>query len=163
MSVSIVQELSREFFAHVWAEISDLNVEQEDENIYRVLLKSEDSHLLIGPHGKHLETLTHILKLILTKKIGKHINLHIEVNDYLQKKDEKLMKFIESKIAYVKDSGKEIILPFFTAYERKKVHSYVADNGWNVFTQSIWEGNARRIHLCRKDAKITIDIDWDDI
>lgn len=63
----------------------------------------------------------------------------------------------------MKDSGKEIILPFFTAYERKKVHSYVSEHGGSVYTQSIGEGRDRRIHLCRKDEKMTIDIDGDDI
>lgn len=158
-----IQVISESFFEKLWADYSELKVKQEWENIFRISLKSDDSHLLIGPHGKNLEIITHLLKLLIAKVSEGHINLHVEVNDYLEKKDEKLLGFIQSKINFVKSSGKEVILPFFTAYERKKVHSFVSENGGNVYTQSIGEGRERRIHLCKKDEKMTIDLDGDDI
>lgn len=158
-----IKNLCGDFFSRLGIDYSELSVSQEAENIYRISLKSEDSHLLIGPHGKNLEVVTHLLKLLCAKKSDGHINLHVEVNDYLEKKDEKLLAFIKQKIEYVKSSGKEMILPFFTAYERKKVHSYVSEKWGNVFTQSIGEGKERRIHLCKKDEKMTIDLDGDDI
>lgn len=157
------QVLAKDFFDKLGVQYSDLNVIEEAENIFRISLQSDDSHLLIGPHGKNLEIITHLLKLIASKQSHKHINLHVEVNDYLEKKDEKLLHFIQSKIDYVRSSGKEVILPFFTAYERKKVHSYVSKAGESIYTQSQWEGKERRIHLCKKDVKMTIDIDGDDI
>lgn len=158
-----IKNICEEFFKGLGVDYSELILEEEAQNIYRISLKSEDSHLLIGPHGKNLGVITHLLKLIVSKSCENHVNLHVEVNDYLEKKDEKLLNFIASKIDYVKSSWKEITLPFFTAYERKKVHSFVAEKGWNVYTQSIGEGKDRRIHLCRKDEKMTIDLDGDDI
>lgn len=158
-----VQKLTLVFFEKLWANFSDLEVTQEAQNIYKVSLKSEDSHLLIGPHGKNLDILTHLLKLLVAKLSKEYIGVHLEVNDYLEKKDEKLLRFIDGKVDYVKTSGKEVVLPFFTAYERKKVHSYVTEKWGNVCTQSIWEWKDRRIHLCKKDEKMTIDIDGDDI
>ncbi len=158
-----IQKLTLTFFEKLGADFSDLETIEEAKNIYRISLKSEDSHLLIGPHGKNLGTITHLLKLLIAKKSQEHINIHVEVNDYLEQKDAKLLSFIQKKIDYVKSSGKEVILPFFTAYERKKVHSFVWEKWGNVFTQSIWEGKDRKIHLCKKDEKMTIDIDGDDI
>jgi predicted RNA-binding protein Jag len=158
-----IQGFTQEFFERLWVDYSELQTLEEAPSIYRVSIKSDDSHLLIGPHWKNLETITHLLKLLITRKSGEYINIHVEVNDYLEQKDAKLLHFIATKVEYVKSSGKEIILPFFTAYERKKVHSYVSEKGWNVFTQSQWEGKDRRIHLCRKDEKMTIDIDGNDI
>ncbi len=158
-----IQALSQNFFEKLWADFSDLKIEKQAENVFKISLKSEDSHLIIWPHGKNLETISHILKLLISKISEWYVNIHVEVNDYLEKKDEKLLGFIASKIEYVKKSGKEIVLPFFTAYERKKVHSYVSENWGNVFTQSMGEWKERRIHLCRKDEKMTIDIDGDDI
>lgn len=158
-----IQELSTHFFEKLWTDYSELQVTEETQNIFRISIKSEDSHLLIGPHGKNLEILSFLLRLLISKKCEGFITVHLEVNDYLEQKDKKLLQFIQTKIGYVKESWKEIILPFFTAYERKKVHSYVSEKWGNVFTQSIWEWNDRRIHLCRKDEKMTIDIDGDDI
>jgi len=158
-----IEQIAQDFFSKLWADHSDLKVSEEGKNIFRIHVKSEDSHLLIGPHGKNLDTLNFLLRLIISKHSEDRITTHLEVNDYLEQKDAKLLKFIETKIAYVKESGKEIILPFFTAYERKKVHSHVSESGWDIYTQSVWEWQDRRIHLCKKDIKMTIDIDGDDI
>ena len=158
-----IENLCQDFFKKLTIDFSKITVETEAKNIYKISLKSEDSHLLIGPHGKNLETLTHLLKLIISRKLKEHINIHLEVNDYQQQKDEKLIQFIKSKITQVKESWKVVVLPFFTAYERKKVHSYVSEYGGNVFTQSKWEWSERKIHLCKKEEKMSIDIDGDDI
>jgi len=158
-----IQNISTTFFEKLGVHFSDIAVSEESEKIFRIWLKSDDSHLLIGPHGKNLETISHLLKILISKEMWDFIQIHVEVNDYLEQKDKKLRGFIQSKIDYVKSSGKEIILPFFTAYERKKVHSYVSEKWGNVFTQSMGEWKDRRIHLCKKDEKMTIDIDGDDI
>jgi len=159
----IVENICNHFFSKLGTDFSDLQIEKWENNIFKISLKSEDSHLLIGPHGKNLDTLSHLLKLLLSKHYEWYITVQIEINDYMQQKDEKLKKFIESKIAIVKETGKEIILPFFSSYDRKKVHWYVTRKWGNVFTQSQWEGKERRIHLCMKEEKITIDIDGNDI
>ncbi len=128
--------IATKFFDTLGLDYSTLTVEEEAPNIFRIRLESDDSQLLIGPHGRHLDDLTHLLKILTSKSQDDFVNLHIEVNDYLQKKDEKLLNYIQRKIDYVDSSGKEIILPFLTSYERKKVHSYVAENGRDVYTQS---------------------------
>lgn len=161
--IELVKNISGIFFEKLGVDYSELQVYEEGENIFRIALKSNDSHLLIGPHGKNLEVVTHLIRTLLSTKSDPYLNIHVEVNDYLEKKDEKLRSFIQGKIDYVKSSGKEIILPFLTAYERKKVHSFVSDTWWNVYTQSVGEGAQRRIHLCKKDEKMTIDLDGDDI
>jgi len=158
-----VEKLCQDFFTNLWTDFSDLKILSEEENIYRISLQSEDSPLLIGPHGKNIEIITHLLKLLIIKQTQSYIHIHLEINDYQQKKDEKLTAFIASKIKLTRESGKEIILPYFTAYERKKVHSYVSETWWNVYTVSKWEWKDRRIHLQKKDEKMTIDIDGDDI
>lgn len=158
-----IQELSINFFEKLWVHYNNLEISEEKDNIFKIAIKSDDSHLLIGPHGKNLESLNYLLRLLISKNCEWFITTHLEVNDYLEQKDKKLSQFIQTKINYVKESWKEIILPFFSSYERKKVHSYVSENWGNVFTQSIGEWNDRRIHLCRKDEKMTIDIDGDDI
>ena len=161
--IETIEKIVVDFFEKLWTDYSEVKVQEETETIFRISLKSDDSHLLIGPHGKNLELVTHILKLLISKKITSHVNIHFEVNDYLEQKDRKLLAFISSKVQIVQESWKEIVLPFFTAYERKKVHSYVSENGENVYTESKWEGHDRRIHLCKKAEKMTIDLDGDDI
>jgi predicted RNA-binding protein Jag len=105
-----------------------------------------------------------IIKLMLKKSLWEWLKIHIEVNDYLKTKDDKLKNYIISKINIVEKSKKELKLPFFSAYDRKKIHSIVSEY-WNpkIYTKSVWEWSERRLFICPVDEKITIDLDWNDI
>ena len=159
-----INTLINKFFDKLGVSIDSIDIIQEEENIFLIKIKTEESGMIIGPHWKNLETIQLILKLMVSKKIWNKIKLHLEVNDYMESKDEKLFLFIKSKIIIVEKTSRDIQLPFYWAYERKKIHSFVADY-WNniIYTKSIWEGKERRLYICKKDAKLTIDIDWDDI
>lgn len=152
------------FFEKLELNIESIEVIKEEENIFLIKIKTPDSWIIIWPQGKNLESIKLILKLLISKKIWNKIKLHMEVNDYMESKDEKLFSFINSKISIVEKTSKDIQLPFYSAYERKKIHSFVADY-WNanIYTKSIWEWKERRLYICKKDVKLTIDIDWDDI
>ncbi len=158
-----IQHIADTFFEKLWVDYKLVEVAQEADHIFLVKIESTDSSILIGPHGKNIEVIKSLLKLMSGRALEENVIIHLEINDYMQQKEEKLYTYIKSKIEYVESSGKEIVLPFFTAYERKKVHSYVSENGENVYTRSEWEWADRRIHLCKKDKKMTIDIDGDDI
>lgn len=164
MFLEDIKALSQEFFEKLWIEIESLEVSEEEENIYYIKLQTPDSGLLIWYSGKNLEDVRSVLKAIIVQKsTQKNIILHVEINDYLTKKEDKLHHFIMKKIDIVK-SGKEVILPFFNSYERKKIHSYVCElNDEEIFTKSVGEWPERRLHICKKSKNITIDIDGIDI
>lgn len=159
-----IQLLVETFFNKFNIAFDSLEVSEEEKNIFLIKIKTSESWILIWPHWKNLEIIQWLLKLMITRKINENIKLHLEINDYMENKDEKLYWFIKSKIVLVERNSKDIQLPFYSAYERKKIHSYVAEH-WNknIFTKSIWEGRERRLYICKKDGKLTIDIDWDDI
>jgi len=159
-----IQLLVESFFEKFDIKVDWIKVSCEENNIFNVKIKTQESWILIWPHWKNLINIQLILKLMISKKIGEKIKLHLEINDYLQSKDEKLFSFIKSKIILVEKNSKDIQLPFYSAYERKKIHSYVANYGNDkIFTKSIWEWKERRLYICKKWEKLTIDIDWDDI
>lgn len=165
MSWETIKEIASGFFEKLCIEIEDINIMQEAENVYYVQLKTPDSWLLIWYAGKSLEDIRSILKSIIVQNLeNKSIILHLEVNDYLSKKENKLHDFIMKKIDLVKSGKWDIVLPFFNSYERKKIHSYVCElNDSEIFTKSVWEWSQRRLHICKKSTNITIDIDGIDI
>ncbi|NDK10005.1 hypothetical protein GW846_04445 [Candidatus Gracilibacteria bacterium] len=158
-----IENIVLTFFEKLGIAIISVSVDLETENIYNIRLETDDSHLVIGPHGKNLETLTHILRLIIAKRCTGYITLHLEVNDYIQKKEQKLLDFIQSKIDIVLNTGNEVILPYLSSYERKKIHTYIHENAAAIASHSEGEGENRRMHLTKQDIKLTIDIDGDDI
>ncbi len=158
-----IKNLAEKFFSKLLVNVKSIDVVNELDNIYCVKVESDDSSILIWPKWKNLEDLKHILKLLLSKNLEESLIIHLEVNDYLKSKEDKLLKFIQSKIEFVSKTWRDLKLPFLSAYERKKVHSYVSDLRSDIYTKSEWEWSERRLFICKKNDKVTIDLDWIDI
>lgn len=157
--------ITKEFFDKFWITINNIEILKEDiENIFKIKINTDDSWIIIWPYGKNLDSIWNILKIILSKKLWKNIKIHLEVNDYIKTKDERLQSYIVSKIQYVEKSWADLQLPFYSGYQRKKIHWFVAEY-WNceIYTKSIWEWKQRRLYICKKARKLSIDIDWNDI
>lgn len=167
-SLTTITGIAERFFTLMGIEIESIQAEVEDEKrrIYRIVLKTPDSKLLIGVHGATLESLTHLISRLIEKSVGRSVLIHLEVNDYLQAKDERLYRYIESKIEYVVRTGEEVVLESLSGYERKKVHNYVSEKGIEgLSTKSIGEGEGRHLHLVFKGAlpKVNMTLDEDGI
>ncbi len=159
-----IKALTSTFFNNFWIEINSIDIINEEQNIFLIKIQSPDSWLLIWPNWKNLDNISNILKLILKNNIEEKIKIHIEINDYIKSKDDRLKIQIISKIKFVEKSWDDLILPFYSPYDRKKIHSIVWEyNNPKIYTKSIWEWNARRLYICKKNEKITIDLDWTDI
>ena len=102
-----IRELSTKFFSlmDITLEHIQVDLEDADRNIYRISVKTPDSKLLIGVHGQTLELITHLLSRMSEKQHGKMMILHLEVNDYLKSKDERLFRYIDAKINELIPSG----------------------------------------------------------
>ena len=121
-----LQTLFLEFFTHLGIEIESFSVKEEDgKNIYRATLQTPDSKVLIGIHGKTLEAISHILSRMAEKKYNQKILIRLEVNDYLQAREERLHQYINKKILESQEKNEKVPLSNLTAYERKLVHFYV--------------------------------------
>jgi spoIIIJ-associated protein len=159
-----LETIARNFFTTMWIEFSELHIKEENKWIFFLKILSSDSGIMIGQHGKTLADVKMILKLLFSKHLQESIILHLEVNDYLESKDKKLLEMVQAKVDYIKKVGWEVKLPELSSYERKKVHSYVSDL-WDekIYTRSEWEGKDRRMFIWKKQEKISIDIDATDI
>lgn len=145
-----IEQIGLRFFTLMGVQVDGLSAEAEEEKrrIYRVTVKTPDSKLLIGVHGQSLESIQHLLTRIVERTVGKSFLIHLEVNDYLQAKDERLFRRIEDKISSLLRTGGEIVLHELSNYERKKVHAYVAEkNHPGLSTRSSGEGAERVLHL----------------
>ena len=129
MNASDIKEMVAQFFSLLGITMDSIEVEVEDQerDIYMVRTKSPDSALLIGPHGRTLEELQALIIQMLETKYDKRIWIHLEVNDYLEEKDRRLYSMVERKIADVMRTGGEDTFGPLSSYERKKVHAYVGD------------------------------------
>lgn len=121
-----MQELFEKFFHGLGIEVTSITIIEEGGDI-SLRLETPDSPLIIGMHGKNLEVFQHLLCRMLEKTVGHFVHLHLEVNDYMKSKDERLFRFLDSKITLVMETREVTRIPNLNAYERKKAHNYIAE------------------------------------
>lgn len=122
-----------------------LKVTYEDE-AFHVDMEGDNLSFLIGYRGTSLSGLQHFLSLAVHKKFGEWKNIIVDINDYVDAKEEKLEDMAKSYIDRVRFFKEEVHLPPMTPYERKHVHEFVSGYA-DIETFSIGEGRDRHIVL----------------
>jgi spoIIIJ-associated protein len=121
--------------------------EKGDEGIvYSVTISGDNLNYLIGFRGQSLEALQILVKQILFRKTGEHTILTLDINEYKDKKTEKLQDLARSFIDKVRFFEKEIELPRMNPWERRQIHIFVSEYD-DVESESTGEGEDRRIVL----------------
>ena len=115
-----------EFFTKLGIQLDHLSIHQIQEDI-NIEIKTPDSALLIGMHGKNIEVFQHLLSRMIERQLHQFVHVHLEVNDYVKQKEEKLFRFLDSKISLIMSHGKPVHIPSLSSYDRKKAHNYIAE------------------------------------
>ena len=138
-----IQALVEQFWTWLGITLDKLETVIQDEDI-DITIQTPDSALIIGMHGKSLESCGHILRRIIEKNTGGFVHVHLEVNDYMKAKDERLFRFLDSKISLTLSTWKKVQLQNLNSYDRKKAHNYIAEKSIeNLSTHSEWSGADR--------------------
>ncbi len=139
-----MNQLITSFFTGTGIIIENLDIKHEWEDLY-ITIQTPDSHLIIGMHGKNLDAFQHLLWRMAEKKLWEFVHVHLEVNDYMKAKDERLFRFLDSKIAFVTETGKNTRIPNLTSFERKKAHGYISEKaivGLTTKSEGEWSERA---------------------
>jgi len=115
----------------------------------RFLIRAREGALLIGENGQNLLALSHIVKKIAEKiteeNSDKEKNIFsIDVNDYQAKKIEDLKSLARLSAQRVRYFKKEIVMRPMTSFERRTIHSVLAECP-DIATESAGEEPNRRV------------------
>lgn len=94
-----------------------------------------DLALLIGRHGKTLESLQYIFSAIVHSKLGFKFPVVVDIESYKTRRRAKLESIAKSSATRAVQRGQEIRLHPMKSYERKIVHLTLRNNP-NVVTHS---------------------------
>ena len=172
-----IKKITKELLEKIEIKIDSIEVKENNERNenFDIIIKTPDSAILIWKHWNTFEDLKNILKLIFRNTFEDRIWINLEINDYVAKKFDRLLDFVARKIEYVEQTWKEVILPQYNWYERKKIHSFVSKiENAKIYTKSIWEWENRRMHIFLKEwieiekkseekpqkTTLSIDLDW---
>lgn len=137
----IVKQITEDLLARLEI-IGAVNVDVDEAGAFRVNIATEETGLLIGYHGRTLESLQIILGIIVSKQLEVWSKVYVNVGDYREKREEALMHMAMRAADRAMVIGREVELPHLSASERRVVHLTLSGDE-RVATESLGEGEHR--------------------
>lgn len=116
---------------------TNLEVKKRENNV-NITIYADNNSILIGKNGKNMDALVTIVRQAVQTEIGESFHFTIDINDYKEKKQENLVREAKKIAREVGRTKIEAKLDPMNSYERRLIHTALADNKY-VITESIGE------------------------
>lgn len=127
----------------------NLEVRRRDENIL-IKIFSNNNGILIGKNGKTIAALQNVIKQIIYTNTSHNLHIILDVENYKENRS-KNIEYLAKKLAReVAQTKVEVKMDCMNSYERRIVHSTLAENKY-VYTESTGEEPNRCVVIKPKD------------
>lgn len=138
-----VKQITEDLLSHL--DVSGtVNVDTDETGAYRVHIETEETGLLIGFHGKTLESFQIILGILVSKALDQWVKVYVNVGDYREKREEALMLMAQHAAERVALTGRPVELTRLSPSERRVIHLTLSGDE-RVMTESEGIGNSRTL------------------
>lgn len=142
-----VNEILKSIFDQVGVNI-EINFPEDrntqENRVYVEIDSEEDKNILIGYHGETLNSIQHLLSVMLFQAFNEQVGVIVDVGDYRKERELKLIALAESASDKSKFIKKSVALYPMNSYERKIIHDRVTEIE-GVTSSSDGEGYNRHI------------------
>lgn len=145
-----IQQLSEDLLTRLNI-VGTVTVDMDESGAYRVNIQTEETGLLIGFHGRTLESFQMILGMIVAKVIGSWQRVYVNVGDYREKREEALMYMAQRAAERALTTGRLVELAHLSSSERRVIHVTLSGDD-RVTTESIGVGPLRKLVITPKMA-----------
>ncbi len=134
--VDFIKDYIKELTKNIGFNVN-LEVKKRDDYL-NITLYADNNSLLIGKNGKNMDALNTIVRQAILVETGEHYHFTLDVNDYKEKKQENLIRVAKRIAREVGRTKVEAKLDPMNSYERRLIHTALADNKY-VVTESTGE------------------------
>lgn len=120
------------------------SIDAGQNNIIVNIKIGEESSFLIGQYGINLQSLQHILRLIVRKKTDDKVKFILDVNNYRQEKNQSIIEHARQAAEQAVTEVRSIALRPMSSYERRIVHMELSKDS-RIDTESVGEGENRKV------------------
>lgn len=124
VAIGILRDILRPFDAAD----SDIDEYDGDEGELILDVTSGDLAVLIGRHGRTLESLQSLFSLLVSRKLGFRYPVAVDIEGYKSRRRDKVISMAQSAAARAVRQGHGVSLPPMNAYERRLVHIALRGN-----------------------------------
>lgn len=134
----------RAILKHFDAEDSPIDEYEGDDGELILDVTAPNLAVLIGRHGRTLESLQSLFSLIVSRRLGFRYPVVVDIEGYKSRRNEKVASMARSAAARAVRQHGSVTLPPMSAYERRLVHIALRDNA-SVETHSEGVDPERRV------------------
>ena len=145
-----VQQIAEDLLSRLGV-VGTVSVDIDETESYRVHIETEETGLLIGFHGKTLESFQIILGIIVSHELASWVKVYVNVGDYREKREEALMLMAQHAAERALTMGRPVELANLSASERRVIHLTLSGDE-RVETESVGEGSRRTLLVKPKAA-----------
>jgi spoIIIJ-associated protein len=128
-----------------WGEAAD----ETEEQPLMLNVEGDDLGMLIGHKGETLASLQYITRVIAAKRLGKAVNVVVDVENYKERREEQLRRLAKRLADQATQQGRTMSLEPMPANERRVIHLALRDRT-DVTTESVGEGRSRKVTIVPK-------------
>lgn len=123
-----------------------ITVDDTDNINISLSVPTDSAGIFVGHHGEGLASLRMIFSLIIFQRFSVWPKLHLNVNDYQERREDALRELANSAAQRAIELQKEIILPNLSSYERRIVHMILSEID-GIKTESRGEAPYRQMYI----------------
>lgn len=118
----------RNILKHFDAEDSPIDEYEGDDGELILDVTAPNLAVLIGRHGRTLESLQTMFSLIVSRRLGFRYPVVVDIEGYKSRRNDKVTSMAHSAAAHAVRRHGSVALPPMSAYERRLVHIALRDN-----------------------------------
>lgn len=134
----------RSILGYFDASDSPIDEYEGDEGELILDVTAPDLAVLIGRHGRTLESLQTMFSLLVSRRLGFRYPVSVDVEGYKSRRHDKVISMAHSAAARAVRQHSTVSLPPMSAYERRLVHIALRENN-KVDTHSEGSDPERRV------------------
>jgi spoIIIJ-associated protein len=109
-------------------------------------IKGDQRGILIGKHGRTLESLQILINRMVNKRLKKGIRVILDVDDYRKRRAESMVQMAQRLGEKVKRTGYSQTVGPFSAYDRRIIHLTIKEDP-SLKTESLGEGELKKVRI----------------
>lgn len=144
-AIDVLQTILKPF------DIGDITIDEYDGDEGELILDitGDDLAVLIGRHGRTLDSIQFLVSAIVRRKMGYRYPVVIDVEGYKSRQRQKIESIAKSAANRAASQGRNVPMRPMTPYERRLVHIALRDDE-RVETESEGEGLERHVVVIPK-------------
>jgi spoIIIJ-associated protein len=116
-----------------------------EETLY-LEIKGDQEGILIGRHGRTLESLQILINRMVNKRLAKPLRVVLDIDDYRKRRADTLTKMAVRIGEKAKSKGHPLSIGPFDAHDRRLIHIALKEDP-SLRTESIGEGKLKKIAI----------------